>query len=389
MISPEEIKVQALKWWKSCLQSYILGEAFFPRTIDRIGKVQSGDVRQRFELLQQEIALLYRHSKNEKGIGYLVITADHNFRRTGSHELPGSVVFETAEDYLAFTGTKKQWKLFVDNYEQVIATIPLLKDWAFQNSLWLTEPAVNWINVLKVCRYFIDTPRPNLYIRQLPLEIHTKFIEENIALLQSLLNYLIPDHVRSANQKRFAERYFLRYDEPLVRMRFLDPALYVSDKLSDLSIPLSDFGSMDFGAENILIAENKMNFLTLPDALSTIALWSGGGFNISYLRNAACLNNKKIFYWGDIDEHGFQILHQLRSYYPQARSIMMDRQTFDLFRGFAVDGSRNRSEQLGLLTEDEAELYRYLKSLDGGNRLEQEKLPQGYVEEWVERALRP
>lgn len=96
--------------------------------------------------------------------------------------------------------------------------------------------------------------------------------------------------------------------------------------------------------KNILIAENKMNFLTLPLITSTIAIWSGGGFNIGYLKNATWLLNKNIFYWGDIDEHGFQILHQLRNYYPQAKSVMMDRHTFDLFHTYAVDGSRNKSE---------------------------------------------
>ena len=53
MISPAEIKNQALKWWKPLLQSYIREELFFPKSIDRIGKVQSSHVTARFELLQQ------------------------------------------------------------------------------------------------------------------------------------------------------------------------------------------------------------------------------------------------------------------------------------------------------------------------------------------------
>lgn len=386
MISPAEIKNQALKWWKPVLQSYIREELFFPKSIDRIGKVQSSHVTARFELLQQEIEELYRCSKNQTGIGYQVQTAGRNFRRTGSHELPDAVVFETIEDYIAFTGFKKEWNIFLTNYNIIKDSFPTLQNWALQNCLWLTNKNVNWNDVLKVCRYFSETPRPNLYLRQLPIEIHTKFIEENNALIQSLLDYLIPDHIRSVAQKRFAERYFLKYDEPLIRIRMLDIDLTHFGNFSDISIPLSDFEKMDMPASNILITENKMNFLTLPATPSTIAVWSGGGFNVSYLKNVQWLKEKHILYWGDIDEHGFQILHQLRRYYPNTQSIMMDYKTFEHFSEFSVTGARNKSEQLSLLKGEEHKLFERLKLIDK-NRLEQEKISQGYVEEYLKSLL--
>jgi hypothetical protein len=387
MISPEEIRNIALKWWKPLLQSEITGELFFPKSIDRIGKVKSGDVTRRFEVLQQEIELLYLHSKNKTGIGYLVETAGRSFQRTGSHDLPDTIVFQTLEDYLFLTNKKKEWKVFCSNYSKIISSIPALKNWAMLNCLWLTEPGVIWNDVLKVCRYFIQTPRPALYLRQLPIEIHTKFIEENSTLIQSLLEFLIPGHIRTAAQKRFAERFFLRYDEPLIRLRFLDSEQQFDKRFSDISIPLSDFEQLELPAQNVLIAENKMNFLTLPLLDTTIAIWSGGGFNISYLKNAVWLLKKNIFYWGDIDEHGFHILHQLRSYYPHAKSVMMDRNTFDQFHIYAVDGSRNTSESLSLLTKEENELFQFLKTLDKKNRLEQEKIPQVYVDECLQNGI--
>jgi len=111
-----------------------------------------------------------------------------------------------------------------------------------------------------------------------------------------------------------------------------------------------------------------------------MAIWSGGGFNVSYLRRADWLRGKNIYYWGDIDEHGFQILHQLRSYYPQTRSVMMDRDTFDLLGDFVIEGKCNQAETLSLLTAEEAELYAILRGRRPLNRLEQEKIPQAYAE---------
>lgn len=386
MISPEQIKKQALRWWRPLLQSTISGVGLFPKSIERIGKIQSGQIIQQFETLQQEVAILYRHSKSQTGIGYLVKTTEKNFRRTGSHELPDAIVFETVEDYVSFTDKKKEWKFFLSNYEKITANIPRLKDWVLPNCLRLTDAYTNWDDILKVCHYFLNNPRPNLYVRQLPIAVHTKFIEENVTVIQSMLDFLIPDHIRNHHQRQFAERYFLKYDEPLIRMRILDTCLTYVGNFSDISIPLTDFERLDLPAQKVLITENKMNFLTLPPIPCAIAVWSGGGFNVSYLRNVDWLKEKHIFYWGDIDEHGFQILHQLRSYYPHTQNIMMDFKTFEHFSEFAVTGTRNKSEQLSLLNDEEQRLFEKLK-LSDKNRLEQEKVSQGYVEEYLRTAL--
>lgn len=387
MISPDEIKAYAEKWWKPFLQSILLKEQFFPRSIERIGKIKSGQITERFDVLQKEVEVLYRYSKSQTGTGYKVVTAEKNFRRTGSHELPDNILFETADDYIAFVGKKKEWKHFQVNLEKIKISLPELEPWMVNNCQYLTSDKINWEDILRVCHYFISTPRPALYLRQLPVQIHTKFIEDNAALIQSLLDFLIPDHIRDFSQKRFAERYFLKYDEPLIRLRFLDKQLCDSRGLSDISIPLSDFEKLEVSTRNILITENKMNFLTLPAFTSTIAVWSGGGFNVSYLKNITWLSAKRIVYWGDIDEHGFQILNQLRSYYPTAQSTMMDMATYKEFEAFAGTGFRNKTENLSLLTPEENDVFKLLKMSAAKNRLEQEKIPQWYVDRCLEKVL--
>lgn len=380
MISPEEIQKQALGWWKPILQSYISGVPFFPRTIERIGKVKSTGITSNLELLREQISRLHLHSKSNTGLGYEVRTVNQTFRRAGSQEVPDNIMFESMDDYLSFVQKKKEWKYFQQHYELLVVTFASLKDWAYQHCLSLTNPDIQWADILKVCHYFVAHPRPNLYLRQLPIAVHTKFIEQNTALIQSLLDFLIPGHIRRTGQQRFAERFYLRYDEPLIRVRILDMSMLVAGSLSDISIPLSDFQKIDLPVNRIVITENKMNFLTLPSVLGGIAIWSGGGFNVSYLREIGWMNGVQIYYWGDIDEHGFQILHQIRSYYAGVESLMMDRETFEMFKQFAVDGGRSRAERLDLLTEEEEEMYRELKTMEGENRLEQEKIPQEYVE---------
>lgn len=379
MISSEDIRHLALKWWKPFLQSVISGESFFPREIDRIGKVRAGDITHRFDQLQDQIAELYKHSKNQTGSGYLVKTAKQNFRRTGTHQLPDKIVFETAADYLGFIRKKTEYERFLHNYELVTKWLARLRDWVYNDPLPLTLIDADWESILAVCTYFVAHPRPNLYIRQLPVPVHTKFIEDNASLLQSLLDFLIPEHIRDKSQRRLIDRYFLLRDEPLIRLRVLDRTLALPNNIMDFSIRLPDFENGEWACTNVIITENKMNFLTLPELPSSMAIWSGGGFMVSYLKNVQWLARKRILYWGDIDEHGFQILHQVRSYYGQTKSVLMDFLTFERFREFVVDGERNKAEQLCYLSAEEHKLYDLLRGLTTGNRLEQEKIPQGYV----------
>jgi hypothetical protein len=384
MITPQEIKEQASKWWKPYLQSLITKEPFFPRQIDRIGKIKPNQITANFAALKNEVDSLYHSSKNEKGIGYLVKTTDKNFRRTGSQVLPDCLIFESEGDYLHVVGKEKDSELFLRNSSYLLEHQPQLKEWIIANPMELISLKRNWEGIIKVCHYFIGNPRPNLYIRQLPISVHTKFIEENDSLLQSLLDYLIPGHIRDIKDKRFAFRYYLKHDGPLIRIRLLDPDLALLNQVTDISLQLSDFEGTDWPANTVFITENKMNFLTLPQSIQTLAVWSGGGFKVSHLKKAKWLAEKKIFYWGDLDVHGFQILHQIRTYYPHTQSLMMDKMTFEAFQEFVGNGETNDIETLTSLSNHENDLYKLLKSRTTKNRLEQEKIPQWYVEKVFE-----
>ncbi|MEH1903260.1 MAG: Wadjet anti-phage system protein JetD domain-containing protein [Nostoc sp.] len=88
-----------------------------------------------------------------------------------------------------------------------------------------------------------------------------------------------------------------------------------------------------------------------------------------------------IFYWGDLDTDGFKILSQLRSYFPQAISIMMDVKTFETFKEFAVTVAESTAENLLYLTPQEQALYSYLSIHN--KRLEQERISQDYAYRYI------
>lgn len=375
MISPDDIKTTALKWWREVLQNEINESHFFPKSLPRIGKVKPGETIHNFDQIQQEISALRKHSKENVGHGYSVTWNESNNRKTGRNQLPSGISIDSLEDYLKLLRKDGDFKRFKNWSLLIITEFPELREWILRNPEEVIGCSDDWTDVLKVCRYFKANPEPNLYVRQLPIEVHTKFIEEKESLIASLLEFIIPGYINRA-EKSFLQRHNLRYDEPLIRIRFLDPDKQFNGQ-SDVSIPVTQFRKLAIGCKMILIAENKMNFLALPELRDTIAIWSGGGFYVRYLANVPWMQENQIYYWGDLDTHGFHILNQVRGYYGQTKSIMMDEATLKEFKAQWGSGSLTNNMQLDFLTKEESEVYEYLKA--NNLRLEQEKVTQKYA----------
>jgi hypothetical protein len=206
--------------------------------------------------------------------------------------------------------------------------------------------------------------------------VHTKFIEENQAILRHLLDELLPPDAVSAGGNQFEQRFSLRYDEPQIRLRLLDEGLRseLGWPAADLSLTLSDCrGLVGMNGRAVLIVENKMTFLTLPPAKNSLAIW-GKGFQVSLLREIDWLADCTIWYWGDLDAQGFAILSQLRSYWPRTRSLLMNDATLEKYKEFVVAGTPVGRIVLANLEREEAAVYRQL--VDNNWRLEQERIRQ-------------
>lgn len=386
MIGPGEIKEKAQKKYTAFLLGYLQGERLFPLAIS-FGKVGGRARLEGFTRLREELAALREGAKSSKGYGYSVDYREVNDRRLGRQLLPERIYFEGEEDFLKYIGKAREFKAFSTSVALIRKELPSLEEWIPANiKLILTNLSI-WPDLIKVLLYFLANPRPNLYIRELPIEVDTKFIESNSKVLRSLLDYLIPQHI-NIEETHFEKRYNLRYSEPLIRLRVLDRELAAKafSGLTDLSIPVGEFQRLNLNCNRVLILENKtnftniMNFLTIPQLSGTIAIF-GKGFAAGMLKGADWIGDKELYYWGDIDLHGLAILARLRESFPGVRSILMDRTTFKQFPEFHVDSPPFIGAKVEGLTAEEAELFSYLRSLPAKSRLEQERIPQSYVGE--------
>ncbi len=369
MITPTDIKKKAENKYTTYLQSIVEDIPFQP--IEIIGDKKPNNDTNKFE---QELTELINHSKEKKGYGYFVKYQKIKTKQHGEQDIPTSISFNTESDYLKYISKEKETAKFKNDIADIFASFPELKNWVCKYPSKVIEN--DWKSLLKVCKYFRDTPKPQLYIRELPINVHTKFIEKNKGIIKELLDIIIADYI-NGEEKVFEIRFNLKFDEPSIRFRILDKNVSQSlfNDLTDLSVPVSQFQRLNIPIKTVYIVENKINMLTFPLRNDSIVIW-GHGFGIEVLKNVKWLNSKHIYYWGDIDSQGFEILSQVRTYFPSTISFMMDKETFELFNEKDKGTKSNVTTDLKL-TKEEQELYDYLKTND--LRLEQEKIPFEYA----------
>ena len=368
MLGPDDIQRLCERRYPGFLRSIVTGEEFFPLRV-AFGRPSGSD---EWPTLQAEISALAGAT-----MGYRIDWDEINTRRWGRQRLPVRVFFENEPEFLTLLRKHAEVRAFRENLAHTREALPELTAWLPGNVLRVVEFGPVWRELLMVCRYFLAHPRPQLYVRQLPLPVDTKFVERHQGILRELLDFLLPATAR-LETSHFEERFGLRYEEASIRFRLLDPDLKrrLTLPVDDLNVPLSQFRDLGFRGSRILIVENKMTFLTLPPLTEGIGVF-GGGVAAELLTSVVWLRDCRIVYWGDLDVHGFHILARLRRGLPQVKSVMMNAEVLDRFMTPAATGKPATHEFVETLTSAERQAYAQVQA--GNLLLEQEKIPHAFA----------
>jgi hypothetical protein len=382
--TPDAIRNTLLKHWRNgrMLSAIASGESIFPLRIPLRGPATK-DFSARFDEARTWIRSLDDESKAALGYGYIVERETRQLRELGSNDIPIAVVVETEVDAFRVIGKERDAERFRRLLGETRARVPCLGDWLRSNALTALEYADDWAALLSVIEWFRRHPRPEIYLRQLDIAgVDTKFIEDRRSICAQLLDAALPpdavarEHTASAN---FDARYGLRSKAPLVRFRILDSTRRIAG-LSDLSIPVSEFRSLNPAIANIFIVENETNCVAFPDVRDALVVY-GRGYAVELLAECEWLKERTVRYWGDIDTHGFSMLDRVRSALPNVVSLLMDSETLLSHRSLWVLEERQHEKTLTHLTDEERDLYEALLTGRFGERvrLEQERISFGSV----------
>ncbi|MFA6092172.1 MAG: Wadjet anti-phage system protein JetD domain-containing protein [Elusimicrobiota bacterium] len=387
-MTPEDVREKALKLWNSqkIQRAHLEGRSLFPWEIP-VPKPAAKVLAATFSNVRDEVRLLRENSKDVLGHGYRVEYQRVIHRRLGDQSLPNRVVLDSLEDFLQLTGKRKEFQRFVELSATILTAQQELQSFLIRRPSVVLEHADDWMRLLAVCRYFLGHSKPDLYLRQLEIPgVHTKFIEGRRAILAELLETVLHTEskvpgITGLSDHGFERRFGLRIEVPTIRFRLLDSTCSLGG-LTDASVPLPEFGKLSLPVRRVFITENKMNGLCFPDCPEAMVIF-GLGYGVRCLAEIPWLQKAAIFYWGDIDTHGFAILDQLREIFPNMGTFLMDEKTLLLFRelwGREEPGQRFM-KQLTRLTPGEKALFESLRNNRWGEsiRLEQERIAFGYV----------
>ena len=367
MLTPDQIKLKAERKYQDVLRAIVAGEPVFPLLV-RFGQPSPSDD---FAKLKREVEELAAGN-----FGYQIEYESVNTRRWGTQRLPIQIRFDTEAQYLTAFKKTSEVAAFRANIEESLRRLPQLKPWLISRVKWVVDFAQDWEGILCVCEYFLKNPKPGLYIRQLPIPVHTKFIQEHSEILTSLLLFLLPEEAKCTTTKSFEMKFGLRSLEPIIRFRSLDLDLTAKLQMTQnrMGLPLDCFRALPVSGLKVIITENLMNLECLPSMAGTLAIW-GQGNAAELLHQVEWLAHCHVVYWGDIDEHGFHILARLRAHYPEVRSVMMCIETLCTFQRLCGRGEKAGNTPRNLTTSEEEAFAQVQQS---NSRLEQEKIPLDY-----------
>lgn len=307
---------------------------------------------------------------------------ERQWRLVGKQNIPTSLMIANPEDLASIIGRSKRWELEKSRYSTLTSRWPALSALAAKHINTLVEyTAADFERLHLALAWLVENPAANVFARQLPIPgLDTKWVEARISLLASMLCQI--RQVASSGDPY--TDCGLRQLPALVRIRILDPFLreYFAGK-AYMAVPVEELETLPFTPSKVFIIENQQTGLALPDMPGAVVIMALG-YRVECLGRFGWLRAPEtdVYYWGDLDTHGFSILHRARQYVPDLKSIMMDTKTLMKHKAlWATEDTPSTAVELTNLTESEHLLYTALRTGTYGKnvRFEQEFVEWRYV----------
>jgi len=366
----DDLKNKATRKLNDVLRALILEEAIFPLLIP----VKKPKTTAPLSEWRETNQLIRSQSKEVLGYGFTVEWERVNSKRHGLNDFPVKLTFECADDYLKYVDAEAEAEMVLANAETIAELGSAGRSWCASHLALMRKPPATIQNAIKVLAYLKANPAPGAYARQLPVQVPTKFFEQERGLLDALFAEFAPQCL-VVEVGSLEERLGLMTKESLIEFRTLDsriqslPFGHGMATARELAEKVAYFEAF----ETVIVVENHVPFLILPDIPRTLAIM-GNGFAVRRLAEVAWLKEKRVLYWGDIDLSGFSILAQFRACHPHAESLMMDLKTWQAFNSQSQKHEAAQSisdDELRFLTSEERAMVEMLRS-NSGLRLEQE-----------------
>jgi hypothetical protein len=379
-----DLRVILERRWRSgaILKAYAAGESFAPISLP-ISRPRDLDLLERRDEVNTWLHRLTLECASTRGRpGLRIESTTVASRRVGRNELPRRLWIDSYAALFGWLGVTGEVAQLDALLSLTTAEVPELAHWAVAHPRVVLDHAELWPRLLATVAW-IAAHDQHLFLRQVDVPgVDTKFIEQNRVILGRLLDQVLPARRIDARFSAgdFAARYGFRRRPDYTRIRTLGDQDVLPGGLSEVTVRTTELARIDPPVEQVIIVENDVSYLALPDRPGAMAIF-GSGFALGSVAGLPWLASKTITYWGDIDTYGFVILNRLRARYPRVESILMDAETLLGHPEQWVVEEKPTDIALPHLTDAEAALYHDLVEGRFGHhvRLEQERISYARV----------
>ena len=393
--SLKKIRGRLLSRWSKgfFLKAYAAGENLFPFEVPLKGPPAS-KMAVHFDEIRTWIGEIKEGCEKA---GLRLEWIEINNRQLGRQSIPQRIIISDIKQLSSYLGKNADFDTFNRGRTELLSAFPELEEWSIENPFKLIENTENIGRLVKILEWVREHPCPDIYLRQLSIPgVDTKFIERHKNLLGSWLDIVLKPSqidIEYTGAGKFERRYGFKTKPLLIRFRMLDPTVFGNGgdpRFSDLTVPASEFSHFNPPVRRIFVVENDVTALAFPQIADSLLIF-GRGYNFSEFESIGWLHDKEILYWGDIDTHGYAILSQFRSSFPNTRSFLMDRDTLLSHRDHWGVEMKPCTARLAGLTEDEAEMYDDLQAgkIRPKLRLEQEFVRYSAIRDALRSRLQP
>ena len=361
-----DIRSRARRRWDdgTLLRSFITG-APFPVIDTPLRGPRPSEIGDDLSAVQTWVAAIdaARHDDAHFSVDRIAVGG----RSIGRNSLPSRALVTRYEQAWALLGVARE----VRAYREIVdlaGTEPTVHAWVVEHPLQALQLGSSWPALLSAYRWLAAERGSDQYLRQITAPgVDTKFVERHRAVLAQLLS--VP-----ATPSAFVSALGLRSKPEMVRLRAARE-LVLFQPFTEATLRLDELAAADVSVRTAVIVENEITYLSVPIPAEGVVLW-GKGFDVSRPGSLPWLRDVEVQYWGDLDTHGFAILHRLRAWLPQTRSLLMDRDTLLAHRDRWGREPTPTAARLDRLTPEENALYKELVENRHGDsvRLEQERL---------------
>jgi hypothetical protein len=251
----------------------------------------------------------------------------------------------------------------------------------------------DFTTLLAATAWFRAHPRSGLTVRSVPVPgMHTKWLARHRGIVLACLG----TSVRSTGLTETAtgvdpveipadelDALGLRALPREVGIVLADPVLRAAvGGLRQVSAPVDELADLRIRPDAVLIVENKEPALAWSDTAGLAVIHSLGN-HLDVLGGLPWIPQDRIWYWGDLDRHGFTLLSRARTMLPRLASLLMTPADVAAYEPLGVEESLDRYDQPDptLTLAETSALAALRRAEEKYLRIEQERIPVSDAEQ--------